>query len=172
MRSTPTIHRLLLAAGLLCAAAAPLRAGVPMPSLMPAMTAMPAGDAQTAPATQEASGIEWMEQQGGATLLADNSFSHSYMTPPGFSKSHANDALPARLHLQRVDPDLASSDPYGTPVFRLRTDDEIDPAILALGGLGAVTAAISGILLYARNPISRKRKYRRTPEERRQQSTA
>lgn len=170
MRSTPTIHRLMLAAGLLCAAAAPLHAEVvPLPPLMPAM---PALDAHSPTEPQVANGMEWMEQQGGATLIAANSFSHGYMTPHGFSKNHANDALPKRLHLQRVDPDLASSAPYGTPVFQLRTDDKIDPAILALAGLGVVTAAVSGIVLYSRNPVSRKRKYRRTAEERRQQRTA
>ncbi|CAN7309354.1 hypothetical protein LJR289_001557 [Pseudoduganella sp. LjRoot289] len=157
MRPTSIAHRLLLAIGLLCAAAAPLRAEVapPIPLLLPIPLAAPAEPA-------EATGLEWLEQHDTA-FLAANSFSNGYLTAHGFSKVHDNDALAARLHLPRNDPDLAANDPYGP--YPLRTSDELDPALLGLAALGMATAAVSGILLYARDPISRKRKYRRSSAE-------
>lgn len=173
MRATSTIHRLLLAAGLLCVATVPLRAeempapfGAMTPVGQPAPLAAPQGDAP------EATGIEWLDQESAASLHAANSFSNSYLTPPGFSKVHDNDALPTRLHLHRNDPDLAVTGPYGTPSYQLSPSEEMDPALLGLAALGVATAAVSGVLLYARNPISRKRKYRRTAEERSRQRAA
>lgn len=169
MRSTSTTPGILLAIVLLWAAAGPLRAEVTH-LVPPPATAQATASAALSPAELvEATGLEWMSQQE-ASFLATNSFSNGYLNARGYSKVHDNDALAARLHLPRSDPDLAASNPYGP--YRLSASDEFDPALLALAALGLVTASISGILLYARNPLSRKRKYRRTPDERSQEYAA
>lgn len=169
MRATSTTHRLLLAIGLLCAAAAPLRAEVAPPVLLTPLTASPAAPALPPSGQDEATGLEWLEQQD-ASFLAANSFTNGYLTAHGFSKVHDNDALAARLHLPRSDPDLSANDPYGP--YRPVSNDELDPALLGLAVLGLASASISGFLLYARNPITRKRKYRRTTDEIRQEYAA
>jgi hypothetical protein len=169
MRFTPTIQRLLLTAGLLSAAAAPLRAEV---TPMTPITASDTMSTLLAAELPEASGIEWMEQQDGLHLLASNSFSNDYLTPHGFSKNLVNDSLAARLQVKHVDPELPSRESYDMSRQQLRTDDELNLTAVWIAGLGLLTASVSGILLYARNPIPRKRKYRRSAEERHQQVTA
>lgn len=91
-------------------------------------------------------------------LAAAAGFSQAYLTPANFSRAQAGDSSANRLHLPRQDPDLDAIDPYKH--YPAHADDGLNPTVLWLSGLGLLTAAISGILQYARNPITRKRKYR------------
>jgi len=161
MSRTPLVRQfsLLLAAGWLAAVAPQSWAtDATFPSLPP-----PSAAAFAQPAAL--STLNAIEEPDPLSLSAANSFTHVYLTPAGFSRAPANDSNVSRLHLPRQDPDLDTIDPYGGSRYPARPDDEISPTALWTAGLGLLTAAISGILLYARNPISRKRKYRNRPGE-------
>lgn len=161
MSRTPLVRQfsLLLAAGWLAAVAPQAWASdATFPSPPHA-----SGAAFTQPAVPSA--FNAIEEPDPLSLSAANSFTHAYLTPAGFSRVPANDSNVSRLHLPRQDPDLDTIDPYGGSRYTVRQDDAISPAALWTTGLGLLTATISGILLYARNPISRKRKYRNQPGE-------
>jgi hypothetical protein len=161
MSRTPLVRQLslLLAAGWLAAVAPQAWASdATLPSLPPLSAAALAQP--TAASTLNA-----IEEPDPLSLSAANSFTHVYLTPASFSRVPANDSNVSRLHLPRQDPDLDAIDPYGGSRYTVRPDDEISPTALWISGLGLLTAAISGVLLYARNPISRKRKYRNRPGE-------
>jgi hypothetical protein len=155
MSRTPLVRQfsLLLAAGWLAAVA---------PQAWASDATQPSFPAQ--PATL--SDFDAIEQADPQALSAANSFTHVYLIPAGFSRVPSNDITGKRLHLPRQDPDLNAIDPYADSRYTARQDELISPAGLWTAGLGLLTATISGILLYARNPISRKRKYRnRQPGE-------
>ncbi|MYN10993.1 hypothetical protein [Pseudoduganella aquatica] len=161
MSRTPLVRQLslLLAAGWLAAVA---------PQAWASDATLPSTPSQSSAALTQpaaASAFDAIEQPDPLSLSAANSFTHVYLTPAGFSRTPANDSNGSRLHLPRQDPDLDAIDPYGGSRYPARPDDEISPAALWISGLGLLTATISGILLYARNPISRKRKYRNRPGE-------
>jgi hypothetical protein len=175
MRRTPTVRQLclLLAAGWL-AAGAPLASAAAIAQVGTAGAAV-AQPGVSAPASArnasaplgfgDAAHLVLDEQdqpdpQLLSTVSTAGSLSQAYLTPVAFSRAQSNDSNAIRLHLPRHDPDLEAIDPYASSRYPSGADDGINPAWLWLSGLGLVTAAISGILQYARNPITRKRKYR------------
>ena len=180
MCRTPTVRQLcsLLAAGWLAAGAAPASAaaiavapsGAPAaaPAIAPAAAhsgpASPSGPrsapapASFSPAAALPAVFDALDQPDPQRLAAANSLTQAYLTPAGFSRAQANDSNASRLHLPRQDPDLDSIDPYKR--YPSSAEQGMNPAVLWISMLGLATAAISGILQYARNPITRKRKYR------------
>ncbi|WP_157201019.1 hypothetical protein [Massilia sp. Root351] len=178
MCRTPTARQLcqLLAAGWL-AAGAPLAfaaaiadggssGGAPA-AAVPAIASAPrstpasptAAQAAATPApTGPSAAFEALDQTEPQLLAAAGSVAQGYVTPASFSKPQAYDHSANRLHLPRQDADLDSLDPFKGKAAK--ADEGMNPALLWLSILGLATAAISGILQYARNPITRKRKYR------------
>ena len=141
------------------AGAAPATAPGPRSSLgTPAGThTVAALAAAPAPGTQ-ATAFEALEQPEPQLLAAVGSIAQGYVTPASFSKAQAYDNSVNRLHLPHQDADLDSTDPFKGKSSK--AEEGMNPAVLWLSILGLATAAISGILQYARNPITRKRKYR------------
>jgi len=176
MCRTPTVRQLcsLLAAGWLAAGAAPASAAAiavaaaVAPSGAPAVAhsgpASPSGPRSApapvslSPAAALPAVFDALDQPDPQRLAAANSLTQAYLTPAGFSRTQANDSNASRLHLPRQDPDLDSIDPYKR--YPSSAEQGVNPAVLWISMLGLATAAISGILQYARNPITRKRKYR------------
>lgn len=177
MRRTPTVRRLclLLAAGWL-AAGAPLASAAAIAQVGTAAAgsaAVQPGVSASASARNASSPLgfgdaahlvldeqDLPDPQLLSAVSTAGSLSQAYLTPVAFSRAQSNDTNAIRLHLPRHDPDLEAIDPYASSRYPSGADDGINPAWLWLSGLGLVTAAISGVLQYARNPITRKRKYR------------
>ena len=184
MCRTPTVRLLcsLLAAGWLAAGAAPASAaaiavavgvapsGAPAaaPTAAPAAAqggpAGPSGPrsapvlASFSPAAAPHAVLDALDQPDPQRLAAAYSLTQAYLTPAGFTRAQADGGNASRLHLPRQDLDLDSIDPYKR--YASSAEEGMNPAVLWISMLGLATAAISGILQYARNPITRKRKYR------------
>jgi hypothetical protein len=171
----PTVRQLcsLLAAGWLAAGAAPVSAAAIAETAAPAASqvasatgplspsvprATSAAAASPGPAFAPPAAFDALDQPDPQLLAAADSLTQAYLTPASFSRAQANDSNASRLHLPRQDPDLDSIDPYKR--YPASAEDRVNPAVLWISMLGLITAAISGILQYARNPITRKRKYR------------
>ncbi|KQX01266.1 hypothetical protein ASC94_01055 [Massilia sp. Root418] len=166
MCRTPTVRQLclLLAAGWLATgaqsagAAAMSAAGIgTIPASRSAPAASGTAGAAAAPAAAAAP-FEALAPAEPQLLAAANNISQAYLTPANFSRAQAGDANASLLHLPRQDADLDAIDPYKR--HPTSADDGLNPTVLWLSALGLVTAAVSGVLQYARNPITRKRKYR------------
>jgi hypothetical protein len=174
MRRTPTVRRLclLLAAGWLAVGAPPASAAaIAQVGIAGAGSAAAQPGVSTPASARNPSSplgfgdaahlvLDEQDQPDPQLLAAAGSLSQGYLTPVAFSWAQSNDTNASRLHLPRHDPDLEAIDSHASSRYPSRADDGINPAWLWLSGLGLVTAAISGVLQYARNPITRKRKYR------------
>lgn len=171
MRSTPHVRQLslLLAASWLAAVAPQAGASEAALSASPVAPAAAFTSAATSAAAfarpAALSGFDAVEEPDPLVLAAANSFTHVYLTPASFSRVPDNDSHGSRLHLPRQDPNLQAIDPYASVRSPVTPDDDFSLTGLWISGLGLLSATISGILLYARNPISRKRKYRNKPGE-------
>lgn len=111
-------------------------------------------------------GADWLEQrvsEGQAESLNASVLSSTYLTPHGFAKMQASENH-GKAHLPRMDKDL-SAELSAVQRYGLVEETEILDDDWWLPALGFLSATITGVLMYARNPLTRKRKYRRTPHE-------
>ncbi|SFU57244.1 hypothetical protein [Pseudoduganella namucuonensis] len=129
--------------------------------------ATPAAPSEAQPEQEHrAAGADWLERrasEGTAESMNAGVLGGAYLTPHNFAKIQATETH-GKGHLPRADKDL-SAELSAVQRYGLEEETEILDGDWWLPALGFLSATLTGVLMYARNPLSRKRKYRRTPHE-------